>query len=458
MTLAATYTDAAGLVQLVASSAPSNANTALFERSTDQVTWTQVRGGQAVIVSAGGASIKDYEYAAGVPNFYRVSYVSTVVPAWVTGADISGHTASAVPATTTISLSGLTVATGDLVTIVVSLSVAPTSGTLTCTTAGWTIARVGTLGAVLTARWSATLAAPVVGVTVAGTTALSWYGFRYKNAVLAAMTSQVNATAVSIAFPAAPAQPPTGVTTVLLEARAGTFTAPATPSGDFVDGTKGIVARHNGAWTTAGTTTFSAGATSTSFIWGGWVAQASYIARDTVTVTPAQTGVWLKNPLRPFLNRVVTVIDFDDLTRASRSGVFDVIGRTDQVAVTDLMSGRSTSLLLRTTDRADADDLDTMIAVGEVLLLQPPYQAAPPTFYFVPGNPARSRVAQTSAVRRFTVPATEVAQPDPTLAAVQSTWQTVVNTYATWADLIAAKATWSDVLQIVGSASDVVTS
>lgn len=176
------------------------------------------------------------------------------------------------------------------------------------------------------------------------------------------------------------------------------------------------------------------------------------------TVTPVQTQVWLKNPVRPFLNRVVSIVDFGDITRNSRSGVFDVIGRTNQVAVTDLMSGRSTTVTIRTTTAGEANAVDEMLAVGEVLFLQPVYQSALPTMYAVPGSIDRSRVAQSSAVRRFALPLTEVAIPDLTLAAVQSTWQTVINTYATWADLIAAKATWYDVLQIVGTAADVVTS
>lgn len=181
-------------------------------------------------------------------------------------------------------------------------------------------------------------------------------------------------------------------------------------------------------------------------------------ATVTTSVTPDQTGVWLKNPLRPFLNRPVTVIDFADVTRESRSGLFDVIGRTLAIARTDLMSGRSTTVTMRVTDQSDADDLDGLIAVGEVLLLQPPGGSAVPTMYAVPFGYARARVAQTSAVRRFPLPLTECVMPDLSLAAVQSTWQTVVNTYATWADLIAAKATWNDVLQLVGSAEDVITS
>jgi hypothetical protein len=44
------------------------------------------------------------------------------------------------------------------------------------------------------------------------------------------------------------------------------------------------------------------------------------------------------------------------------------------------------------------------------------------------------------------------------LAAIQSTWQTVVNTYATWSAVVTAKASWNAVLQLVGSAGDVITS
>jgi hypothetical protein len=149
----------------------------------------------------------------------------------------------------------------------------------------------------------------------------------------------------------------------------------------------------------------------------------------------------------------------DDITRTSRSGVFDVIGRTLAVAVTDLQSGRSTTLTMRVTNATDADDFDGMVAVGEVLLVQPPEPGSPvPTMYAVPGGVTRQRVANTSAVRRFPLGLTEVATPDLTLAAVQSTWVTVTNTYATWADLVAAKSSWTAVLQLVGTAGDVITS
>jgi hypothetical protein len=262
--LSAVYDDTAGRVALTVTTAPTGAVSVYFQRSGDRVTWSDVRGGQSITVAGGAASLFDFEYAAGVTNYYRASYV-----------DVAGN------------------------------SIGPST---------------------------------------------------------------------------------------------------------------------------------------------------------TTSVVPIQTGCWLKNPLRPFLNRKVTVIGIGDVTRQSRSGLFDIIGRTLPVAVTDLMSGRSTMLTIRATDPAEAVDVDDMVAVGEVLFLQPPLGSAVPTMYALPGGATAQRVANTSSARYLPVGLTECAIPDLTLAAVQSTWQTVVNTYATWADLIAAKATWSDVLQLVGSAEDVITS
>lgn len=43
-----------------------------FERSTDLIRWTTVRGAVSVAVTAGVASVDDYEFAAGIPNYYRM--------------------------------------------------------------------------------------------------------------------------------------------------------------------------------------------------------------------------------------------------------------------------------------------------------------------------------------------------------------------------------------------------
>ncbi|WP_213452899.1 hypothetical protein [Rhizomonospora bruguierae] len=47
-------------------------DTAVVERSTDQIRWTAVRGGAAVAVTSGSVAADDYEFAPGVANWYRV--------------------------------------------------------------------------------------------------------------------------------------------------------------------------------------------------------------------------------------------------------------------------------------------------------------------------------------------------------------------------------------------------
>lgn len=195
--------------------------------------------------------------------------------------------------------------------------------------------------------------------------------------------------------------------------------------------------------------------------------RASYVDASGNPVTPAtiisvqinQTAIWLKNPVRPFLNRTIRLVGpLADVSRNSRSGLFDIIGATLPVGVTDLMSGKLTSYAICTETRADVVAVDSMIAVGDVLFFQPPGGSDLETLYGLPGNPSYGIFTENRATRFTTLPLSECAKPDLTLAAVQSTWQTVLNTYATWQDLINAKATWADVLQLVGTAEDVITS
>jgi len=193
MALAATYNDATASVTLAINATPVNASTALVERSTDQVTWAAIRGGVGLPLASGAASLVDYEYLPGVANYYRARYSSAAPIAFAAG--IVGQVASPVPATNTITLTGLgTQLRGDALTVVVSLSAAPTSGGITCATTGWTVSPIGTLGAVLTAPVGASAAAnPAVSVTLAAGTVLNWTAFRYANAALppTSSTSQV---------------------------------------------------------------------------------------------------------------------------------------------------------------------------------------------------------------------------------------------------------------------------
>lgn len=177
---------------------------------------------------------------------------------------------------------------------------------------------------------------------------------------------------------------------------------------------------------------------------------------QTGTTTPTLDTVWLKNLARPFLNRPVTVTDWSDVERPARNGVFDIIGRTMPVAVTDLRSSRRYELVLTTATVAEADEIDLCLASGDPILLHVPADCVVPGMYAVVGDVNVSRREPRSTRRYLSLPLVECAAPGPDVVGATNTWGAVIATYATWADLIADNATWQDVLDGVADPDDVV--
>jgi hypothetical protein len=212
----------------------------------------------------------------------------------------------------------------------------------------------------------------------------------------------------------------------------------------------------------AGSYTITGGAAAVSRAMTLAFGHVDYLTTQTNSITPALTGVWIKSLRRPFLNRIVNVEDYSDPTRASRSGAFDIIGRTLPLGVADVMSGRRWTLTVYTTNLSDADDLDTVLAAGDIWFVHVPVDCTVPGGYvIVDGDVVRRRTKPPAAKRStpyryFDVPLLEVATPDDDVAGSTSTWATVIAGYATWSDLIADKATWADVLELIGSAGEVI--
>jgi hypothetical protein len=152
------------------------------------------------------------------------------------------------------------------------------------------------------------------------------------------------------------------------------------------------------------------------------------------------------------------VIGIDTITNPSRTATFAVINRKLVEAVTDVFGGRQTSLTFRTVDETTLSDLRNCLMTGQIQFVHAPKGARTPTGYFVLGDLAESFVASTSTARYLVFGIIEVATPSPTLAAVLSTYQTVLSTYATYQALATAKASYAAVLQLVGSPTDVITS
>lgn len=183
------------------------------------------------------------------------------------------------------------------------------------------------------------------------------------------------------------------------------------------------------------------------------------VATYDVFITQDLDAVWLKVPAAPFLNTSVVVVDHGSVGRRSRSGLFDVVGRTDPVMVGDVASSIAFSLQLLTETAAAERDLDFLFASGEVVFLQLPSTVEHfPGGYFAVGDVSREPTLRLSPRRVWTVPLTEVAQPGPAVVGSTYTIASMLAEYATISAVIAGNATIADLLDRTGTPSDVIVS
>lgn len=182
--------------------------------------------------------------------------------------------------------------------------------------------------------------------------------------------------------------------------------------------------------------------------WGFPTQQAS--------ITPGMDTVWIKNVARPFLNREVTVVGFSEITRPSRGGVFDVVGRTMPVAVTDVRGSRRFDLTVAADTVDAATDLDLCFAAGDPVLLHVPDGCPFPGMYAVIGDVTIARRSTRGQRRYLTLPLTEVAAPGVDIVGATATYQSILNAYATYSALLAGEASYEDAADRVGTADEVI--
>jgi hypothetical protein len=168
--------------------------------------------------------------------------------------------------------------------------------------------------------------------------------------------------------------------------------------------------------------------------------------------------VWLKVPAAPFMNRIITISEAGDKARPARTSLFEIVGRQNDIAVSDVRPSMNYPLKVRTFTYDEETDLDFILSSGEVLYFQLPaanksmtsgYFSAGDVTWGPPGSRARPE-------RIFNIPLTEVAAPGSDVVGSTYTWASVVADYATWSTEIAANATWSALLQRVGNPGDVI--
>lgn len=170
---------------------------------------------------------------------------------------------------------------------------------------------------------------------------------------------------------------------------------------------------------------------------------------DTVTITPMQDGVFLKSLTYPMLNRELDCVDWQELSRSSRTAFFDIKGRHEILGIADVGSSASFSLTFISRSKAENRAIVALLTYGGVMLLQPPGDdeneecptlfSGTPEGYVMVGDSVQSRTVYGKPIWQWTVEFTRVAAADAS---------SIVPTVITWTqlwDLIGPEGTWEDV-------------
>ncbi|MGZ4617182.1 MAG: hypothetical protein ACXV3F_00330 [Frankiaceae bacterium] len=188
--------------------------------------------------------------------------------------------------------------------------------------------------------------------------------------------------------------------------------------------------------------------------YGAAVSYSSQESPSTVSaqVTVAVSRVWLVHPGVPSLSQPVRLAAgaFTRRTRPVTQGVFQVMGRTNPVVVSDgARKGVQSTLTVLTQSQADADAIDALMSDAGVVLLNIPttlgYNFR--TCYIAPGEmqsgPVVDKVFETW--QTFSWPFYVVDRPAGGSQA-QRTWADVIAGYASWSAVKAHYSTWTDVI------------
>jgi hypothetical protein len=177
---------------------------------------------------------------------------------------------------------------------------------------------------------------------------------------------------------------------------------------------------------------------------------------QTDSIIPTLTETWLKSVVRPFLNQAFSRSEIvSDVSRPERAGVFDIIGRSLPISVTDVRSSKRYDLLLVTRTLGEADALDLLLASGDSLFLHVPATWPLPSAYIEVGNAPRA-LRWSTDWSTWTLSIKEVAAPGPDVIGGTSTYQTVLSTYATFTTFLSGHPDYADVLTLIGSPDEVI--
>jgi len=190
------------------------------------------------------------------------------------------------------------------------------------------------------------------------------------------------------------------------------------------------------------------------------------IVAASACVTPSQEDVWLKSVTYPLFNRTLECVDWDALSRSSRAGFFDIKGRHEILAITDVGSSASFNITLVTRSRAENRALVALLTFGGVLMLQPPGDTEEdcttafsgiPGGFVVPSGHVQNHSMRGQPLWQWEIQFTRVAASDmdgivPTTITWEQLWALIGDT-GTWEDVWALWSTWQELWSTQGSTS-----
>lgn len=463
LAITATYNNDFGRVQISFTGANTDADYAKVEHSYDQINWSTIRGGDAVPLSGGAGHIDHYDgYTFGIPNYYRVTAIdSALVQPVGVGAFTTGNNATLNPALP----AGLQ--PGNMMVLRVSHRATAASVT---TPTGWTRISNGASNLAMFYRvYQTGDTAPSVafsGGAAGDSCSAQVHAWSNADTPLHAQLL-LNPSDQNVAFPGGSSGTTNTVWFMDLWKQIQPTTA-ATPPPGFGDqqggsnsaGANGETHVSYRTAAEANINTFSAGVS----VWSGGGAAISrarliripvrpFTDQATTVYTPVFPNknvkpYWLMNPARPGQNIRVEITGFSEITNGGRTGIFEIVGRSAPVIISDIMESNSFEFTIDAATKSEAKEIAGRLALGDpMFLLVPDPNADIDTFYFTATSMKRS-VDAPGGSWSITVQAREVSQPAPAVYGSTYIWNDVATDYVSWTAVVAdpQNATWSNLV------------
>lgn len=168
------------------------------------------------------------------------------------------------------------------------------------------------------------------------------------------------------------------------------------------------------------------------------------VQQRIASISDTEETNWVKFIATPYRNRRVVLTDWSEVSRKSRVALYDVVGRSQPVAVTDVHTGRQFSVDLVAHTLAEREALDQAMGTGVPVFFQTPTSIACPSIYAVIGDYTYRRPARRSLRSIVTVQLIEISPPPPSVVGSGLTYRILGTQYGAYADLHAAIDTYAE--------------